>query len=137
MPRFLMLEYPELCKQGLVYFDTWPIAYPTLAVFHPDIQAQFCQTPSRPKHEWMEKEFKDFTECKDLVSSEGPEWKRWRAIFNPGFSAQNIASLVPAFVEETLIFRDHLISMAAKGEKFRLEDQAMKATCDIIGRAVL
>lgn len=137
VPRILAVEFPELCKDGLIYFDTWPFAYPMLAVFHPDLMSQFCQTPSLRKHEMMDKEFANFSQGLDLVTSHGQYWKTWRSIFNPGFSAQNISSLVPAFVEETMVFRQYLVKQAALGATFRLEDQAMMATCDIIGRAVL
>lgn len=108
-----------------------------LVVFHPDIMAQFTQETSLPKHDLMRREFLPFTQCNDLVNQEGVVWKTWRSIFNPGFSAKNLLSFVPEMVEEILIFRGWLKSVAASGNVIKLEDQAMKVTIDIINRAVL
>jgi cytochrome P450 len=137
VPLLLAKEYPEICSCGLVYVDTWPIAPPMLAVFHPELMAQFTQETSMPKHELMKKEFMPFTQCKDLVNLEGQEWKRWRGIFNPGFSAKNLLSFVPAILEEVQVFKDWLNTVAKSEEVVKLEEQAMKVTIDIIGRAVL
>ena len=137
LPYLLTKEYPELDKQGLFYIDIWPVSYTMLAVHHPDMMAQFCQDNSQLKHPQIKNEFRPFTKEKDLVTSDGQQWKRWRAIFNPGFSIQNIMSLVPAFTEEVLAFKKHLTNVAETGEVIQLEKHAMKATCDIIGRAVL
>jgi cytochrome P450 len=137
VPLFLAKEYPEVCSSGVIYLDSWPIATPTIAVFHPDIMAQFTQETSLPKHEIMVEEFGPFTQCNDLVNQEGEAWKTWRGIFNPGFSAKNLLSLVPEMVEEILVFRDWLKSVAASGEVVILEDQAKKVTIDIINRVVV
>lgn len=132
-----MKEYPEICKQGLVYFDAWPIAFPMLAVFHPDMMAQFCQDRSMPKHELMAYEFQYFTQCNDLVNQEGQAWKTWRSIFNPGFSTKNIMTLVPAMLEEIQVFKRWLNEVASSGQTVNLDHQCMKLTADVIGRAVL
>ncbi|KYG13666.1 hypothetical protein FVEG_17667 [Fusarium verticillioides 7600] len=39
MPDFLARDYPEVVELGLCYIDLWPISWPMLATFHPDI---FC-----------------------------------------------------------------------------------------------
>jgi cytochrome P450 len=137
VPLFLVREYPDLCSSGLVYLDMWPISAPMIAVFHPDMMAQFTQETSLPKHKMMRREFMPFTQCNDLVNQEGVAWKTWRSIFNPGFSAKNLVSFVPEMVEEILIFRDWLKSVAASGEVVSLENQAKKVTIDIINRAVV
>lgn len=137
VPLFLAREYPDLCDSGLVYVDAWPISAPMLAVFHPDMMAQFTQETSLPKHKMMHREFMPFTQCNDLVNQEGTAWKTWRGIFNPGFSAKNLVSFVPEMVEEIMIFRDWLKSVAASGDVVTLEDQAKKVTIDIINRAVV
>ncbi|KAF5639474.1 sterigmatocystin biosynthesis protein [Fusarium tjaetaba] len=95
MPDFLARDYPEVAELGLCYIDLWPISWPMLATFHPDIAAQFTQETSRPKHEIIRGQFRPLTGLKDLVLSEGAFWKKWRATFNPGFSTQNITALVP------------------------------------------
>lgn len=137
VPLFALRNHPELCKDGLVYLDLWPISPPLLGVFHPEMMAQFCQDPSMQKHPHLYAEFKPFTQNNDLVNQEGEAWKTWRSIFNPGFSAKNLLSLVPAIVEEVDIFRQWIGDVAASGQTVKLEDQAMKTTVDVIGRAVL
>lgn len=109
-----------------------------LAVFDPDMMAQFTQDHSLPKW-WGQAgvEFKHFTGGRDLVHLEGQEWKTARAMFNPGFSARNLLSLIPAFVEEVEVYKDRLREVAASGEVVRLEDFTTYLTVDIIGRAVL
>lgn len=139
-PLVLLLlsrEYPDLFSSGLAYIDMWPVVPPMIAVFHPDMMAQFTQETSLPKHEIMRREFQPFTQCNDLVNQEGQAWETWRSIFNPGFSAKNLSSFVPEMVEEILIFRDWLKAIAMSREVTKLEDQATKVTIDIIGRAVL
>jgi len=108
-----------------------------LAVFHPDMMAQFTQETSLPKYKSMATEFRPFTQLNDLLTQEGQEWKTWRTIFNPGFSAKNLVSLVPQMIEEVLIFRDWLKDVAASGQVTKLEDQASKTTIDVIGRFLL
>jgi cytochrome P450 len=117
--------------------DVWPIAPPMIAVFHPDMMAQYTQVVSLPKAPLMRREFYPFTQCNDLVNQEGKEWRTWRSIFNPGFSMNNIIALVPEFLEEIQVFKDWLGSVAKSGEIVPLDDQAMKAAVDVIGRAVL
>ncbi|KAK3940256.1 cytochrome P450 [Diplogelasinospora grovesii] len=137
VPHLLAKEYPEMAKHGLFYMDMWPITAPMLSVYHPDMMTQFCQDTSLPKAELLHYEFQPFTQCRDLLNLEGAEWKKWRSIFNPGFSARNIISLMPAFLEEIHVFTDHLKEAARTGEIIKMEDPAMKLTIDVIGRAVL
>ncbi|KAI0129584.1 cytochrome P450 [Xylariales sp. AK1849] len=137
---FLLIkeEYPEVARDGIIYMDTWPISHPLVAVFHPDMMAQFTQVQSLPKFWWQSnKEFKHFSGGQDLVNLEGQEWKTARASFNPGFSAKNLLSLIPWFVEEAMVFRERFKKVAASGEIIRLEDDTTNLTFDIIARAVL
>lgn len=118
--------------------DVWPVSFPMLAVFNPDMNAQFTQDHNLPKF-WAQgfMEFKHFTGGRDLVHLEGQEWKMARAMFNPGFSARNLLSLIPSFIEEVLVFKDRLRKVADSGEVIKLEDYTTHLTVDIIGRAVL
>ncbi|KAI0841068.1 cytochrome P450 [Hypoxylon sp. FL0890] len=135
---YLKHEYPEITRKGLLYMDPWPIGYPMIAVYQPDMMAQFTQENSLPKYWAMPQvEFKAFTGGEDLVNLDGPEWKKARSMFNPGFSARNLLSLVPDMIEEVLVFRERLEKAAASGEVVKLEDYTTDITVDIIGRAVL
>jgi hypothetical protein len=134
--HWLALDYPDIQKAGVVYVDLWPISSPTIASFDPDLTAQFA-LGSRPKHSVIKWEFASFSGNKDLVSSEGPVWKKWRSMYNPGFSSQSVFARVPDFVEEAMVWKEYLLSVADTGETIRFETSTMKATCDVIARSVL
>jgi cytochrome P450 len=130
-------EYPEIVKNGLVYFDTWPFGQVTLAAFNPDLAAQFTQERSYPKAQTVRTELEPLTGLKDLSSMEGEEWKTWRSIFNPGFSAKNLTALVPAFLEEIQVLKERLVKAAESGTVIRMEETIQRATVDVIFRAAL
>ena len=137
MPLLLAKEYPEIASQGLLYMDAWPFTFPMLAVFHPDMMAQFTQETSLSKHHIMRGEFMPLTKCDDLVNQDGQVWRTWRSVFNPGFSVKNLMALIPSFLEEIEVFREWLEAIAKTGEVVQLEDKVMRTTTDIIGRAAL
>ncbi|KAJ5161586.1 hypothetical protein N7492_006978 [Penicillium capsulatum] len=135
LPLLLAKEFPDLEKAGAMYIDIWPVMPPMLAVFHPDMMAEFTQTTSLPKHPHLSEEFMPFTHGNDLVAMSGQAWKTWRAILNPAFSSKNLLSLVPAFLEEIDVFVDDLKRAAQYGQTIRLEDRAVTCTIDIMGQA--
>jgi cytochrome P450 len=131
----LLELYPHLADQGALYVDVWPIFPPMIVVFDPDMISQFTQDQSLPKHELLREQFKPFTQNFDVVSQNGQEWKTWRSIFNPGFSAKNLSAIMPLLLEEIDAFRDWLKTTARSGKAVPLESQAIKLTVDLIGRA--
>jgi cytochrome P450 len=134
----LQEEFPEVSKCGVIYFDPWPIGFPMMAVVHPDMIAQFNISPSLPKFHWMrETEFHPLSGGVDIVTSDGAVYKEQRSIYSPGFSARNIASMTPWFVEEVLIFKNRLLKAADSQETVKLEDYCMDLTFDVIARATL
>jgi cytochrome P450 len=137
LPIILQEFSPDICARGLVYVDVWPISPPMLAVFHPDMMSQYTVEHSLAKHEHLHHELQPFTQCLDLVSSEGLLWKTWRGIFNPGFSAKDLFQLVPDMIEEIEVFREGLRADAKHGTVIKMAQKAEKLTIDIIGRTVL
>lgn len=117
--------------------DIWPFGKPTVAVFHPEIMAQFTQEKSLHKADEVRRELGPLTHLRDLVTMEGPEWKRWRSIFNPGFSAKNLIELLPAFLEEIQVLKERFTETAISGKTIIMEDTVQEATVDVICRAVL
>jgi len=57
-----------------------------------------------------------------MVSSDGPHWKKWRSIFNPGFASSHLMTLVPGIVDYVTIFANKLTDLSKKHEPFRLEE---------------
>ena len=137
LPIALGEVYPEFYKTGLMYLDLWPITTPMLVVFNPEIMAQFTQENSMPKAEHLHEEFMPWTGAIDIVNLDGPEWKKWRAVYNPAFSAKNITSLIPTMLEDVGVFAKWLRGIAASGKSTQLERQTTKLMVDLMGRAVL
>lgn len=73
----------------------------------------------------------------NLVSADGAEWKKWRSVFNPGFSASHLMTLVPGIVEDVAVFKDLMLQKGKSREIFRLEKPCTRLTLDIIGKVVL
>ncbi|KAL2132620.1 hypothetical protein VTI74DRAFT_3584 [Chaetomium olivicolor] len=133
----VLQQFPHLEKDGFLLLDAWPFVDPMLYVFDPEMSTQFTQAQSLPKSNDLKAEFRPLTRNRDLVTMDGPEWKLWRSVFNPGFSAKNLMSMTPAFLEEVGVFVERLRRAAKSGEILRIEGPATNLTIDVIGRSIL
>lgn len=136
LPLLFLEEVPELAQKGILYLDVWPISQPLISLYHPDLIAQLTEG-NFPKAKLMEMEFGPMTDNRDLLTMEGQDWKRARAVFNPGFSAKNLLSLVPEFVSEIQPFKQRLLAASKTNEVVKLEKWTTSMAIDVIGRAVL
>ncbi|TGO88204.1 hypothetical protein BPOR_0177g00170 [Botrytis porri] len=89
------------------YLDNWPLAAPILVI-------------------------KAFA-----LTLKGDAWKYWRAIFNPGFSAGHVSSLVPRMIGGIKMFKELLRKHAESGKMIFLKDGSLHLTLDIIGRVAM
>lgn len=128
-------RFPEL--NSAFYLDIWPFGTPILAVLRPEMMYQLTQATQVPKYRGLRTFIKPLTGKEDLVTMEGKVWRHWRSIFNPGFSANHICSLIPGMVEKAQVFRHLLEERATNGEMFLLEHSSLSLTVDIIGGAVM
>ena len=135
IPVLLRKAYPDL--PSVFYLDFWPFGMQFLMVGDPGVAAQFTQDVSLPKFDGLKHYMRPITGDKDLLTMEGEEWKRWRAVFNPGFTPGHLMTLVPGIVEDTLTFRSILLRHAQDGDLFSMEEAVTGLTVDVIGRAVL
>ena len=119
------------------YLDTWPFGPQMLVVASPDSLYQVTQNHSLPKFHAMKTFLHPITEGLDIVTMEGDSWKRWRAIFNPGFSASHLMTMTSAVVEETVVFCDLLQAYLQDRKMFRMKDLTDFLALDIIGRVVM
>lgn len=71
-----------------------------------------------------------------IVTAHDQLWKKWRSVFNPAFSIQQVVSQVPVIVECAQAFINLLDQHAAADHVFRLEEDTTKITIDVIGRVV-
>ena len=127
-------------RDGCCYLDLWPFSYPFLMVMEPGIAMQATQTAApiaceRPPK--LNDFFKPLAGGPNLFDLAGKDWKPWRTTFNKGFSSDNLSSFVPGMVEETVKYRDTLMSLAQSGKLFQLDSVTLRFTIDFIGRTVL
>lgn len=128
-------RYPHLDEA--FYLDLWPFAPRMLVIMSPEIMHQYSQDRYLPKHSTVQEFLEPVVGKHNLVSMEGSMWKQWRARFNPGFSALQVMNLIPAIVDEVVVFRDLLRERASKNEMFQLEELALNLSIDLIGRIAM
>ena len=131
----LRQDYPDLSDP--LYIDLWPFGEPMLLVGTPNVASQFTQEHSLPKLDALRIYVQPLAGDKNLLTMEGKEWKTWRGIYNPGFAAGHLMTLVPGIVEDALGFSATLKKYADLAGMFKLEELATRVTVDIIGRVVL
>lgn len=117
--------------------DLWPVAEPFVAIMDPDICQQFSVETQPLKHPSLKLFMEPLVGKDDMVSSDGQKWKKWRSMFNPGFSTQHLTTLVPGIVDDCLVYCDILDENAKSKCIFRLEEASTRLTIDIIGKVVL
>ena len=108
-----------------------------LVLASPDTLYQVTQEHSLPKFPTLQKFLKPLTDGLDIVTMEGQVWKKWRKVFNPGFSAAHLMTLVPLIVKETETFAAILQGHERRGDMVRMKDLTDNLTMDVIGRVVL
>ena len=127
-------------QRGLYYIDLWPFSEPFLIVMKPTIAIQATQTNLKVATERppaLSAWFLPLAGGPNLFDLPGKDWKPWRAVFNKGFSADHLLSLVPNMVEEILVYRETLQQHAQRGTMFCLDPITLRLMMDLIGRTVL
>lgn len=131
----LRRRYPEMGP--IFYLDAWPFITLTLVVASPRTLSQITTEHVLPKFPAIKVFLFPLANGKDIVSMDGPEWKYWRNMFNPGFSASHLMTLVPDIVRETTAFCDMLQDHADKGDILRMKTLTDNLAMDVIGKVVL
>ena len=133
--RYVQKKYdlPEI-----FYLDWWPFGPRWIFMSDPEMISQYTTTGQSLPKSSQATEFLDLFLGKDnMVSIEGEKWKTQRSMFNPGFSAAHLMTLVPYIVDCSVVFIDVIRQKAKSHEKFELEEAATRLTIDIIGKVVL
>lgn len=128
-------RYPHV--GNVFYIDNWPFIAPILVLASPFTAKQITQEHSLPKFPLLRNFLRPLCGKYDLVTMEGPLWKKWRGVFNPGFGAAYLTALVPEIIAEAQIFCEILQEQAACGALFRLKHLTDNFTMDVIGKLVL
>jgi hypothetical protein len=99
----------ELCREftdtEIFLLDLWPSYPPIFMTFNPDLGVAISQTYNLPKPFMIFEAVKAIVGGPILLSMNASEWKKWRSLFNPGFSS---ASLM-----------DHVVVLALPCQKAR------------------
>lgn len=120
------------------YLDWWPVGPRWLFIADPELASQYVTTTqSLPKSPLVKDYLDIFLGKSNMVALEGDDWKRIRSMFNPGFAANHLMTLVPYIVDSTMVFIDVLDKKAKNKELFEMEEYATRLTIDIIGKVVL
>jgi len=135
VPDQVRRNYPDFGQN--YYLDLWPFASPMLVLASPYTINQVNQEHVLHKYPQLRDFIRPLTDNLDILSMEGQMWKKWRAVFNPGFSAAHLMTLVPGIVKETEIFCQILREHAEKRDIFQMKALTDNLTMDVIGRVVL
>jgi len=126
----------ESFRGGVFYLNLWPFNAPLMVVANPfvasQVEAAFLNKPPN-----INATLEVINGGPSLLTMEGSTWKKWRALFNPGFAAGYITGLSPAIAEEVSTFCKLLQERAKKDEVFPLEEYTLRLTFDIIARVTL
>ncbi|KAF2008702.1 cytochrome P450 [Aaosphaeria arxii CBS 175.79] len=121
---------------GYFVMDYWPMFQPVLLTFSPEIATQVSSRRDFPKPADQENSFRPIIGGPSLITMHETQWKFWRSLFNNGFSASHMLSLVPSLVDTVDIFCEQLFANV-DGDIFFLDDMAMQLTMDIIIKTTL
>ncbi|EXJ72438.1 uncharacterized protein A1O5_04942 [Cladophialophora psammophila CBS 110553] len=104
----------------------------------PEVASKYLTTgQSLPKSRLTTDFLTKLLGANNMVGLEGQAWKSLRSIFNPGFSASHLITLVPYVVDSSLVFLDLLLEKAKTNELVELDPLSIGFAIDIIGKVVM
>jgi cytochrome P450 len=124
-------------SDNLFCIDIWPFTSPLLVVTSPDLAVQVCQEHDLPKPDVLIPFFAPIAGGPSLFVMNGSEWKRSRALFNPGFSSNIILEHTVRIVEEAEVYAETLREHVRKGDMFSLDEVTCWYMMDVIGAVTL
>ncbi|KAI1611940.1 cytochrome P450 [Exophiala viscosa] len=120
------------------YVDWWPLGPRWLFVADPELTSKYITTgQSLRKSHLTTNYLRRLLGKLNMVTMEGQQWKFLRSIYNPGFSASHLVTLVPYIVDSTVVFLDILREKARTNELIKLDFYSTRYTIDIIGKIVM
>ncbi|KAK1445970.1 AflN/verA/monooxygenase [Colletotrichum melonis] len=134
----IMWKISEDYSNGIFYLSLWPFSGTMMVLADADAASQLDSLALGKGLDIIDP-IEKVTGGKSLLTMKGDEWKHWRRLFNPGFSAGYMMGLTSVIADEVGIFRQKLLVKCTTGqsEVFLLEDLTLKMTFDIIGSVVL
>ena len=131
---FSLLSHDFKENDNCFYIDLWPFTSPLMVVTSPDLAMQACGPEhDLPKPAILIPFFAPFAGGPNLFDMNGAEWKRSRALFNPGFSDRVMLESTPHIIEEAEVYVALLRKHAKKGDTFSLDRLTCDYMMDLIG----
>lgn len=126
----------------VIYFDMWPfLSSPIVITFECARGTQFHRDQSLWKHPILGQFLAPLTDNRDIVTTSGEYWKKWRQRLNPAFIPRSIMAMIPELIEEVQVFADCLMKMAGEkgewGPVFQFEELTTNLTLDVMSRAIV
>lgn len=120
----------------LFLMDFWPVYPPLYVVFGPGPISQICNKYNLPKDAIVTQFMQPVTGGPNMLTLNGDEWKKWRSLFNPGFSSGAMLNNIPHIVDSVLLFREKLIRRIG-GEMFSLDEMTKRLAMEVILKVTL
>jgi sterigmatocystin biosynthesis cytochrome P450 monooxygenase len=121
-------------KQSNFYVDLWPFNMrPMLVVTSPASSIQLMSRNHLVKPHMVSETLESISNGPNLVTMPERMWKKWRPIFNPGFSQASILHQVPKMIPEFEYFCQKLHMHAQAGDIVQLDELTIRLTLEIIG----
>ncbi|ETS74952.1 hypothetical protein PFICI_13436 [Pestalotiopsis fici W106-1] len=132
MVRVIAKQFPK----GIFYLNLWPFNKTLMVVANPYTAAQI-EAAFLDKPQVITDTLEVIMGGPSLMTMHGGTWKKWRALFNPGFAPNYITRLAPAIADETAVLCQLLHDAARQGDMFQLEEYTLRLTFDIISQVTL
>ncbi|KAF1845155.1 putative cytochrome P450 [Cucurbitaria berberidis CBS 394.84] len=116
--------------------DYWPVFQPVLMIFGPELAVQASIRHDLPKPHDQQESFRPVVGGPSLITMNNEQWRMWRSLLSPGFSASHMLSLVPTIVDAIDVFCERLRKHVGGGV-FSLDDMATRLAMDVITRTTL
>lgn len=117
--------------------DLWPMTPPSLMISSPEMAFQTSNKFNLQKPDNQEASMRPVIGGPSIITMNDDEWKVWRGIFNPGFSASHMLDLVPTIIESVDLFCHLLSEKASRDDVFSLCKMTTRLTMEIITKAAL
>ncbi|KAF2179691.1 cytochrome P450 [Zopfia rhizophila CBS 207.26] len=117
---------------GLWYLDLWPIGPKQLIITDPDLALHYTVIKNLPKHPVVGDFVDPIIGKNNIVSVDGPRWKRLHNMLAPAFAISHVRGLAGLIAEEVMIFRQILHKRAESREAFSMEEASNNLTFDVI-----
>jgi cytochrome P450 len=116
--------------------DFWPASMASLIVSGSESSLEVFNKYDLPKPQRQVDLLRPMIGGQSLLTMNGRDWKRWRALFNPGFNAAHMARLIPTVVESVEVFCE-ILREKAGGGIVQLDSLTTRLTMDVIAKVTL